>query len=104
AIGIGAETKNGADDSVAIGRIAKCTKNTYGQIAIGSGAEAYGFESVQIGYGRNTANTSIQFHDWQLINSQGKIPNERMTGVTQNVTLADGTVLVIQNGLITSIQ
>jgi len=57
-------------------------------------------DAVQIGAGTNSIASSLQFKDYQLIDAQGKIPNERLS---IDAELLSTSVNPVQNKVILSI-
>lgn len=47
-------------------------------VALGGYAKATANYAVQIGQGTNASYGTLQFRDWQLVNNNGKIPEERL--------------------------
>ena len=80
----GSGTGTGARDSgaVAVGKAASALG--IDAVAIGRGAVAGASgnrttqATVQLGSGTNTADGTLQFRSWQLVNAEGKIPAERL--------------------------
>ena len=54
-------------------------------VAIGAGASASGLGTVQLGRGENTASETLRFHSWTVIDSDGKVPQERLPVETDPV-------------------
>lgn len=93
-IAMGYGTSVASDSSIAFGRSATVSQSCNYSIAIGSNAAvstycSYGLalgadaraastNAVQIGGGTNISYGTLQFRDWPLINSNGKIPEERL--------------------------
>lgn len=98
-ISIGKDARADGQKSVAIGYEAFCNNGTY-NIAIGGGAYSTQDYSIQLGKGiNNTANTfSVALdstHNYQLLNSSGKIPNDRLN--------IDGTTIINDNGTLKAV-
>ena len=53
------------------------------RIAIGKGAVAMTNETVQIGAGTNATAGTLQFRSWPLVDSDGKIPKERLSAMDE---------------------
>ena len=66
--GQGAESRYAADGQ---------TKIT-GAVAIGPNAKAQADDAVQIGFGVNTTENTLQFRNYQLLDANGKIPTDRL--------------------------
>lgn len=62
--------------AIAIGHVSKATSPD--TIAIGNGAQAKASGAVQIGYGTNNEPNTMQIFGYQLLNSSGKIPAQRL--------------------------
>lgn len=119
AIGSGAQVTGGyANFSVALGYDALCSANSEkgtNNIAIGNAAETQNTNnSIQLGSGTNsTDNTfSVGFGldqnnnplNYKLLDgTTGKIPNDRINGVSGSFTSQDGKTVTVTNGVITSI-
>ena len=59
-------------------------------MALGRGANATAGGAVQIGLGENSKNNTLQFKDYTLLESNGKIPFERLNVGTTSNTVASG--------------
>ena len=66
-------------ETLALGEdsFAECTD----AVAIGAGASASGLGTVQLGRGENTNPETLRFHGWTVIDSDGKVPQERLPEV-----------------------
>lgn len=76
--------------------------------AIGSSAVASNTHSIQIGEGTNSTTNTLsvgfgQAGNYTLLNASGKIPNDRIDGVSGSFTTADGKTVTVTNGVITNI-
>jgi len=74
---IGAKSKALKTQSTAIGREAYASE-TY-TTAIGSATSATASYAIQLGRGTNNTVSSLQVYDWQLLDSNGDIPYERLS-------------------------
>lgn len=83
-IGQNATVSQNCTNSVALGRAATVTGSSYG-IAIGASATAKASGAIQLGSGENNQSYTFQVRNWQLLNSDGKIPMARLF---DNVKLA----------------
>ena len=93
---------------VALGVNAKCTQNigvaiasdaesnARAAVAIGYYAKSNADAAVQLGQGTNTSTSTLQFMNYQVINSSGRIPSARM-GDTTSAT--SGQVLQLDSNL-----
>ena len=76
---LGADTRATGTFAVAVGNY--CTEATGGYAAaFGSWAKALADSCVQLGTGQNEHAGTLQFRDYQLLDADGKIPAERLTG------------------------
>jgi hypothetical protein len=78
AVGSSAETGVNTTGAIAIGRLAGTSSSASNAIAIGNAAKVIQQNSIQIGQGTNQTYGSTQIRDWQLLNNNGKIPEERL--------------------------
>ena len=53
--------------------------NTTTGVAIGTSAVASGTGAVQLGTGTNSTSNTLQFRDYQLVDADGKIPDDRIS-------------------------
>ena len=53
--------------------------NTTTGVAIGTSAVASGAGAVQLGTGTNSTSNTLQFRDYQLVDADGKIPDDRIS-------------------------
>jgi len=108
AIGKNAITDSGGavgEDAVsasggAIGEGASATNGFAG----GYKAKSTGDKAIQLGTGTNSEDGTLKVFDTELLKADGKIPNERTKGVSSSILTADGSVLKIENGLVTFMQ
>ena len=77
-IGSGADAQG--EEAIAVGResIATCS----GSSAFGVYSCAAGREAIQLGCGTNETERTLQFLDWRLVGSDGKIPTERLAAAS----------------------
>lgn len=80
-IAIGANAKSEGCESIAIGKSSAATDDN--SLAIGRGAVSYGANAVQIGAGVNATAGTLQFRSWPLVDSDGKIPKERLSAMDE---------------------
>ena len=80
-IAIGANAKGEGCESIAIGKSSAATDDN--SLAIGRGAVSYGANAVQIGAGVNEEIGTLQFRSWPLVDSDGKIPKERLSAMDE---------------------
>ena len=66
-----------SSSGIAIGYGAGCTSANHG-VAIGYNAKAQNADAIQLGQGSNTTASTLKFMSYQLVNSSGKIPNDRL--------------------------
>ena len=59
-----------------------------GGVAFGNNAKVTAENAIQIGEGTNEEENTFNFREWQLVNSEGHIPNERI--VTDTTLLIEG--------------
>ncbi len=93
----GSGTGTGAKDSgaVAVGKAASALG--INAVAIGRGAVAGAAgnrttqATVQLGNGTNTADGTLQFRDWQLVDAEGNIPAERLPAAAGGLVEATGS-------------
>lgn len=74
-------TQATASGSIAIGTGGyqlQCTATASKAIAIGSGANAQAAEAIQLGTGDNQTANSFQVFNYQMLDANGHIPNERI--------------------------
>ena len=76
---LGADTKATGTFTTAVGNYLTEATGTYAA-AFGSWAKAHGDSCVQLGTGVNEHAGTLQFRDFQLLDADGKIPAERLTG------------------------
>ena len=93
---------------VALGIKAKCTQNigvaiasdaesnARAAVAIGYYAKSNADAAVQLGQGTNTSASTLQFMNYQVINSSGRIPSARMADTTSATA---GKALVLDSSL-----
>lgn len=99
--------------SVAIGRSSSAD---YGCTAIGTGAQSYYPYSIALGYsaqvenacefvvgGKDNESDGSDVSYKMLDLTTGKIPNDRINGVSGSFTTADGKTVTVTNGVITNI-
>lgn len=78
-IGVNSKRTDNGYSSIAIG--GGCKIAGYHNVALGSGAKiatSNGWDTVQIAEGTNNIAGSLQFRSYQLVDPNGKIPNERL--------------------------
>ena len=70
-----------------------CAANYESSLAIGGGtstsngqANALAVGAIQIGGGQNTTANTVQIKDYQILDANGNIPSDRMTGVVELTT------------------
>ena len=86
---------SGSNQGISIGYGAKCVSASHG-VAIGYNAEARSSDAIQLGQGTNNTSSTLQFKTYQLVNSSGKIPNDRLnidsapTSGSSNTVSSDG--------------
>lgn len=122
-IGSGSRTSNGGtalgagaysdgDNGVAVGYNAEASDAN--ATAIGSGAVAGDANAIQIGKGNNAEANSFYVGfgldesenplNYKLLNgTTGKIPNDRIDGVSGSFTTVDNKTITIVNGIVTNI-
>jgi hypothetical protein len=111
-VSIGRGTYTGGTGDVVIGNSARAF-DSY-STAIGFSAYARQIYSIQLGYGENNEAKSfyVGFFDtdsrfrnnYKLLDGfSGKIPNDRINGVSGSFTSQDGKTVTVTNGVITSI-
>ena len=76
---IGTDTKASCNFSTAVGNYCTEAAGAYAA-AFGSWAKALADGCVQLGTGQNEHANTLQFRDYQLLDADGKIPAERLTG------------------------
>lgn len=65
------------------------TTEISGAVAIGSDAKAQANDAVQLGFGTNANEGTLQFRDYQLVDASGKIPTDRLPlGITATTVAA----------------
>lgn len=75
-----------AQCAIAMGYDAK--GNRLNAIAIGRSAKAQADNAIQLGTGVNTNPNTVQFLSYQILNSKGQIPYDRLKDATQEALLA----------------
>lgn len=78
-IAIGNSAAATAESTIAIGDGAKVEPNGAGSVALGQNAQVYTSYAVQLGSGSNQTSGSLQFRSYQLLNSSGIIPADRLS-------------------------
>ena len=91
-IGFATATIYGGD--IAIGSNSNATANR--AIAFGGGAKAYAEYAVQIGQGENEAPNTVKFFNYQLLDAQGHIPDDRLPQLG-NINDALEGIIALQN-------
>ena len=80
--------------AIAIGQ--NCSSTQPNSVAIGTTAKCQAQDAVQLGSGTNSTATTLQFRNYQLVDSSGKIPNDRLnmdsapTAASTNTVSSDG--------------
>lgn len=100
AIGLNAHTYG--TSNVVIGTFASAGDNTTESIALGIDARAESDRTFYVGFGYDS-DTSSERNYLLLDGSTGKIPNDRINGVSGSFTTNDGKNVTVTNGVITSI-
>jgi len=78
---ISKNTTDIATNKTSISNIANNTtviENSYGGFAAGNGAKATASLAVQLGYGTNASESTLQFLNYLLVDKMGRIPKERV--------------------------
>lgn len=99
-IAIGAKSTASKTQSTAIGRGAYASE-TY-TTAVGSATSATAAYAIQLGRGTNNAVSSLQVYDWQLLDSNGDIPYERLSASLDPILGNILSMLQVINGTNTS--
>lgn len=73
---IGHDAKATEQNSTALGYGSTASGNT--STAVGNSAKATAKDSVQLGAGTNSTANSLQFKDYQVIDTNGKMPDDRL--------------------------
>jgi len=81
-IAIGNEAKAQSVESISIGDT--CIANGNAAIAIGWGAYVDVENAVQIGLGSNITPNTLQFRDYTVVGSDGKIPADRLPAMSES--------------------
>lgn len=74
-------------------------------IAIGYNAKATANNAIQIGTGVNSSADTVQIKSYQLLNSSGIVPTDRLpiaTSASTGIVQPDGTTITISGGVLTA--